>query len=333
MQKRWALSVPLEDFTLRELPDVALEAAALGYSDMWSAEVDGSDCFSPLAALAMRTELRLGTAIVNAYTRGPQAIASAALGMASLAPGRFVLGIGSGSAITVERWNSLKYYRPATRVKEVVQVVRAALAGERVVFKGETININGFKLSRLPDQPIPIHVAGLRAGMLGVAGEVADGAILNWLGAGDVHKSIATTRLAAEKAGRDPMALEFSARLFVSLDEPGAPDTNEVLRRFVTFYLNVPTYRRFMEWLGRGPDFVPMWEAWDGGDRKEAVARVPQRALDELFIVGSPKQRRAHLQRYFDAGLDTAFMHFMTNETDPLKRKAMVRQAIKDMAP
>lgn len=333
MRKRWGLSIPLEDFDLRELCSFANEAAELGYTDMWSAEVDSTDCFSPLAALAMTTDLRLGTAIANAYTRGPQVLASHALSMSILAPGRFILGIGAGSKNIIERWNGGSFERPLTRVRETVEVVRRALQGERVVFAGETVQVNGFRLSRLPQTPVPIHIAALRGRMLEMAGATGDGVILNWLGAEDVRRSVAVARAAAERAGKDPAALEFSARLFVSLDEPGAPDTNEVLRRFVTFYLNVPTYKAFMHWLGRGPDFAAMWSAWDAGDRKSAVDLVPQRALDELFIVGSPARRRAQLQAYFDAGLDTVFMHFMTNETEKEKRRAMVRQALVDMGP
>ncbi len=333
MQKRWALSVPLQDFDLRELPAVANEAAALGYTDMWSAEVDNADCFAPLCALAIQTDLRLGTAIANVYTRGPQVLASHALSMSQLAPGRFILGLGAGSKVIIERWNNLKFDKPLTRVREMAQVLRAALNGERVVFDGETIKVNGFRLSSELTAPVPIHIAALRGKMLEVAGTHGDGVILNWLGAEDVPKAATVARLAAERAGKDPASLEFSARVFVSLDEPGDPDTNEVLRRFVNFYLNVPTYRAYMEWLGRGPDFTAMWAAWDGGDRKAAIEHVPQRALDELFITGSPARRRAQLKAYMDAGVDTVFMHFMTNETDPAKRRAIIRRGIAEMAP
>ena len=267
------------------------------------------------------------------FTRGPQPIAAAALALSELAPGRFVLGLGAGSANIVERWNGITFAKPVTRVREMVQVMRGLLNGERVVFEGETLHVNGYRLARPPQQPVPIHVAGLRGGMLSVAGAYADGAILNWLAADDVRKSVATTKAAAVAAGRDPEALEFSARIFVSLDEPDAPDTNQVLRRWVTNYLNVPTYKAFMLWLGHGESLQPMWDAWDGGDRKGALAAVPESALKEFFITGTPAERRAHLQRYWDAGLHTAFFHFMTNETDLLKRREIVMQGIRDMLP
>ena len=204
MQKRWSLSVPLDHFTLAEHVEIAKEAESLGYTDAWSFEVDALDCFTPLAAVAQATKLRLGTPLANVYTRGPATLASSAAAMGEMAPGRFNLGIGSGSQPIVEMWNGGKFQKPATRVKEMAQFLRQALAGERVVFDGEIIKVNGFRISRPPSAPIPIHIAALRGGMLKVAGEVGDGAIINWLSAEDVKKSVAVVREAAARHQRLP---------------------------------------------------------------------------------------------------------------------------------
>src|SRR5213080_5321216 len=114
-QKRWALSLPLDGFTLAEHGEIAREAERLGYTDAWSLEVDGLDCFSPLAVAALTTRLRVGTAIANAYTRGPATLAMCAAGLAEIAPGRFCLGVGAGSQPIVESWNGGVFSRPATR--------------------------------------------------------------------------------------------------------------------------------------------------------------------------------------------------------------------------
>src|SRR3989442_3708951 len=96
MPKRWALSVPLDGFTLAEHAELAHEAERLGYTDAWSLEVDGVDCFAPLAVVGLATRLRVGTAIANVYTRGPATLALSAAGIAEIAPGPFCLGIRSG---------------------------------------------------------------------------------------------------------------------------------------------------------------------------------------------------------------------------------------------
>src|SRR5216117_2856880 len=256
MPKRWALSVPLDGFTLAEHAELAPEAERLGYTDAWSLEVDGVDCIAPLAVVGLATRLRVGTAIANVYTRGPATLALSAAGIADIAPGRFCLGIGSGSQPIVEMWNGGTFSRPATRVRETAQFLRRALAGERVVFRGETFAVDGFRLAKPPVEPVPIHVAALRPGMLRVAGEVADGAILNWLSAEDVPKSVRVAREAAAKAGRDPGALEITARLMINVDPP-TPESDMAARRHIAGYLNVPVYRAFHEWLGRAETLGP----------------------------------------------------------------------------
>lgn len=331
-EKRWALSVPIDAFTLPELAELAREAERLGYADAWSFEVDGVDGFTPLAVIALATGLRVGTAIANVYTRGPATLASTAAGLAELAPGRFVLGIGAGSQVIVESWNGGRFVKPTTRVREMAQVLRAAFAGERVVFKGETIVVDGFRLGRLPQEPIPVHVAALRPGMLRVAGEVADGVILNWLSPDDVPRSIGVVREAARAAGRDPGALEISARLFLTLDPPG-PESETAIRRHIAAYLNVPVYKAFQQWLGRTPALAPMWEAWERGDRRGAVTSIPAAVVDDLIGRGPHTALRARVERYLSNGLDTAFLSISCSEPDQGRRRNAIVDAIRALAP
>ena len=330
--KRLSLSVPLDGFTLAEHGPLAREAEQLGYTDAWSFEVDGIDCFTPLAAVAVATQMRVGTAIANVYTRGPATLAVSAAGLAELAPGRFCLGIGAGSQPIVETWNGGRFERPATRVREMAQILRRALAGERVVFGGETLSVNGFRLTRPPAEPVPIHIAALRPGMLRVAGEVGDGAIINWLAADDVPRSVQVVREAARKAGRDPDSVEITARLLINVDPP-SPASDLAVRRQVAGYLNVPVYRAFHEWLGRREALGPMWEAWTSGDRKAAVAAIPDKVVGDLIIRGSMREIRAHVQRYLDAGVDTAFLSVSTFEADPARMRAVVADAVRALAP
>src|SRR5256712_8961684 len=244
--KRWALSVPVDGFSLAELPELAREGERLGYADAWSYEADGLDCFTPLAAVATATRLRLGTAIANVFTRCPATLAMSAAAIADLAPGRFCLGLGAGSQPIVEAWNGGKFALPATRVREMTSVVRAALAGERVVFSGKTLTVDGFRLTRPPQHPVPIYIAALRPGMLQVAGELGDGVILNWLSAGDVPRVVALVREAAARAGRDPQAGEITARLLVHVDPPGG-EADVGGRRHVTAHLNLPGYPAYQD--------------------------------------------------------------------------------------
>ncbi|MCI0549310.1 MAG: LLM class F420-dependent oxidoreductase [Candidatus Rokubacteria bacterium] len=332
MRKRWALSVPLDAFTLPEHGEIARKAEELGYADAWSFEADGLDAFSPLAVIGLASGLRLGTAIANVFTRGPATLAGTVAGLAEIAPGRVCLGIGSGSSTIVEGWNGVAFRRPATRVRETAEALRQILAGERVVYRGESVSVDGFRLSRPPAHPVPIYIAALRPGMLRVAGEVGDGVILNWLSAEDVPRSVAVVREAAVAAGRDPAAIEVTARLLVSLDPPG-PEADVAVRRHITAYLNVPVYRAFQEWLGRREALAPMWDAWARGDRRAAVAAVPPGLMDQLMLRGTLAAIRAHVLRYLAAGIDTAFLQLSLTEPDPAKKRERILEAIRALSP
>jgi probable F420-dependent oxidoreductase len=331
-QKRWALSVPLDGFTLTEHAELAQEAERLGYTDAWSLEVDGVDGFAPLAVIGLATGMRIGTAIANVFTRGPATLAMSAAGLGEVAPGRFCLGLGAGSQPIVETWNGGTFHRPATRVRDMVHFLRQALAGERVVFRGKTFTVDGFRLSRPPAWPIPIHIAALRPGMLRVAGEVGDGAIINWLSATDVPRSIQIVRAAAQQAGRDPAAIEITARLMVGVDPPSAT-ADVFVRRYIAAYLNVPVYKAFQVWLGRQELLEPMWQAWDSGDRRAAVAAIPEQVVHDLLVRGAVADMRAHVQRYLEVGVDTVFLHLLTYETDLTRKRQVLRQAIQALAP
>lgn len=331
-QKRWSLSVPIEEVSLAEHAQIARQAEQLGYTDAWSLEVDGTDCFSPLALIGSATQLRLGTAIANVYTRGPATLAMSAAGLAEVAPGRFCLGLGAGSQPIVESWNGGQFRRPIGRVRDMVEFLRQAFAGERVVFEGETFSVQGFRLSRPPSAPIPIHLAALRPAMLGLAGQLGDGAILNWLSAEDVKKSVAVVREAAQKAGRDPGAVEITARVFVCVDPP-SPETDTGIRRHINTYLNVPVYKAFHEWLGRTEVLGPMWRAWSSGDRRAAVAAVPQSVIDELILGGPVDEVHAHVERYMEAGVSTAFLQLQSFAKDPAVKRQRLLQAVRDLAP
>jgi probable F420-dependent oxidoreductase len=332
VDKRIALTVPVDGFSLAEHAELVSEAEGLGYQDAWSWEADGLDAFSPLVVAGLATRLRLGTAIVNVFTRGPATLAQCAAGIAEIAPGRFCLGIGAGSSVIVEAWNGGTFRRPATRVREMAIFLRRALSGERVVFRGETFAVDGFRLARPPAHPVPIYVAALRAGMLAVAGEVGDGVILNWLAPEDVPRCVAVVREAARRAGRDPQAIEVTCRIFAHVDA-SSPEADTASRRHVAAYLNVPVYRAFHEWLGRAPLLGPMWDAWGTGDRRAAVAAIPDAVLDRLLVRGSPPAMRARVREYLDAGVDTVLLALQSGEADPDRRREVLRGALGALAP
>src|SRR5829696_8630560 len=180
--RRFGVTVPIPGVPLHAHREWFEEIAELGFTDVWSSEADGPDGFTPLAlATAWCPTLRGGIAIVPAYTRGPALLAQSAASLADAAPGRFALGIGASSPAIVERWNGVPFEHAFQRTRDMLRFLRAALTGEKVAERYETFAVQGFRLGVTPEQPPPVLVAALRPGMLRLAGEEGDGAMVNWL--------------------------------------------------------------------------------------------------------------------------------------------------------
>jgi probable F420-dependent oxidoreductase len=292
----WGLTVPLIGTPLPAHADVIRALPDLGYTDVWSAETNGADAFTPLAlAAAWEPTLRLGTAIVPVYTRGPALIAMSAAAMAQAAPGRFVLGLGASSPVIVGNWNGIPFEQPFRKTRDVLRIVRTALNGDRVTGDFDTVSVQRFKLEQAPPEPPPILLAALRPQMLRLAGHEADGAILNWLAPHDVPQCLG----AVDNADADVVA-----RVFVCPTED-ADFARNVGRFLISTYLTVPAYAAFHDWLGRGDALKAMHHAWAAGDRAGAAAAIPVEVVDDLIVHGSPEACAERVAEYQAAGVRT----------------------------
>ena len=292
---RWGITLPLPNVALAEQREIVAGLPGLGYTDAWSAEVNGTDGFAPLAAAAQwSSELRLGTAIAPIFTRGPGLLAMSGATLASLAPGRFVLGIGTSTPIVVQQWNAADFTRPYQRARDMLRFLRQALAGEKVTQEYETFRVDGFRLDPAPETPPRLALAALRPQMIKLAAAEADAAITNWLAPGDVPQVRAA-------AGTD---CELVARIFVC-PTADAEVARGIGKRMIAAYLSVPAYAAFHAWLGRGEALRPMQEAWAAGDRKGALAAIGDEVVDDLLVHGSPEACRERVAEYQACGLDT----------------------------
>lgn len=308
--RRWGFTLPLEGVSLAEHREVVAEAERDGYTDAWTLEVDGADCFTPLALVAAWTaRMRIGTAIANVYTRTPAVLAMTAAALAEAAPGRFVLGLGSSSPVIVQEWGGIPFAEPLAQTRDATLIVRELLGGKRVTHDTDRLHIHGLRLSRPPATPVPIHLAALRAGMLRQAGRLGDGVIINWLAPGDVPNVVKIAREGAAAAGKDPASLEVVCRIFVSVTDDVEAARTRARREIVT-YLTTPVYEAFHIWLGRGEALRPMTEAWRAGDRRGALALIPDRVIDDLLVIGTPAQCRRRIEEYMDNGVTTPVLNF-----------------------
>jgi probable F420-dependent oxidoreductase len=284
---RWGLTLPLPGLTLADHEELVRRAEAAGYTDLWTGETAGPDGFTPLALSAAWTKrARLGTGIVGVFQRGPALLAQQAAALADASEGRFVLGLGASSDRIVEGWNQIPFERPLSKVRETLDFLRPALAGERT----ET----GFKLEQKPAHEVPIVLAALRGKMLELAVERADGAFTNFLPLAGLPKVTAQLQGA-------PEGFELLCRFFCI---PGEREQVEPLARFMfSSYITVPVYAAFYRWLGYGEQIEPMVQAWEAGDRQAAAAAAPWELIEDMFVFGTPEQMKERLAAFVAGGI------------------------------
>jgi probable F420-dependent oxidoreductase len=296
------MTVPFAGVPLADHAELYRRTEALGYDDLWSSETpNGADGISTLAAAIPVTErMRLATGIVNPYTRGPAVLAQTAATLQEMSRGRFVLGLGASSDVAVERFNGLEFAKPLTRMREAVGRVRPVLS----VPGGK--GFGGLRLERPVTTPVPIVLAALRARMLGLAGEIADGAFTNFLPLSGLAQVRAAHRAGEARAGRAEGSTELVCRFFII---PGDPADGVALARgMLSTYGSVPVYAEFFRWLGWARQLDPMVEAAASGDRRRAAELVPEQLLSEIYLLGSPAQIRERLQEFVDGGITTAVL-------------------------
>jgi probable F420-dependent oxidoreductase len=300
-QSRWGMTLPLSGLPLAQQREIIASMPDHGYTDAWSAELNGIDAFTPLTLAAQwAPQLRLGTAIVGIYTRAPVALAVSAGTLAGLAPGRFVMGIGTSSKVAVEQWNGIPFEKPYQRSRDMLRFLKEALAGGKVSHEYETFSVDGFRLDPAPEVPPALALAALRPGMVRLAAAEAGIAITNWLSPADVPRVRAV-------AGPD---CELVARIFVCPTEDTGT-ARYIGRRVIAAYLTVPVYAAFHEWLGRGEMIAPMLAAWNSGDRRGALEAIPDQLVDDLVLHGSLEHCRERVAEYHETGLDTPVISIM----------------------
>lgn len=291
-------------------PDKAVHfagrAAALGYRSFWTAEASGPESFTVLgAAGAAAPSLDLGTGVLPVQLRPPLLVAMSAATLQVLHPGGDVLvGVGMSSPVITERWHGVAYgSHPLARMREYLSVLRALLAGESVTTTGEHYQLKGAQLGvRLGERRPKLVLAALNPGMLALAGELADGVLLNYLPASHVAWSVSQVRRGEAAAGRTAGSCCVYAYVHVGVADPD--QARERARRDVWSYAVVDGYARNFERAGFETEVAGVRAAMAARDRDAAVAAISDRMADEIDIVGSAADVAATMAAYRAGGVD-----------------------------
>lgn len=295
-----------------------MEAERLGVDAVWSAEAWGQDAVTPLAYLAAKTErIRLGAGIMQISARTPSMTAMTALTLATVSDDRFILGLGASGPQVVEGLQGRPFKAPLTRMKETLEIVRLAFAGEKLAYEGRYHQLplpggegKALRLAQPGNPNIPIYLATLSPKSLRYTGAAADG----WVGTSFTpeHADAHLDHIAqgAADAGRsmgdidiqvggtvafgddlEALAEPLKPGIAFSLGAMGSPTTN--------FYNDA--YRRG----GWADAAQAVQRLWVEGKRAEAVASVPSRMVEEVNLLGDESQVRARVEAFRKAGATT----------------------------
>jgi probable F420-dependent oxidoreductase len=287
---------------------VARLAAGLGYRSFWTAETTGAEAFATLAAAgAAAPELDLGTGVLALQLRTPPLAAMGAATLASLHPDRDVLlGVGVSSPVVAHRWHGAPWSeRPLGQVREYLELVRACLSGEPVSHDGEHYQVDRFRLGvRLGERRPRLVLGALNPRMLQLAGELADGVLLNYLPASAVPWCVEQVRAGEAGAGRPPGSCTVYAYVHVGVCE--RPEGIDAARRDLFSYIVVDAYADAFRRAGFADEVDAVRAAHGRRDRDGALAAVSDRMVDAIDIMGDADHVAASVRAYLDAGVDEA---------------------------
>lgn len=306
--------------------DFVVEAEELGLDLLLVAEAWGSDAPSALGYYAARTErMQLGSGIIQIGTRTPVAIAQAAITLSNLSRGRFLLGLGASGPQVIEGLHGIPHARPLTRMRETVEVVRAAFTGEKISYSGSTYQIplpggegKPMRLSAKPEHPIPIYLATLSPKMLTLTGEIADG----WLGTSFVPEGAAEAYFThldngLTKSGRKRQDLDICQGAEVNFvpDEEALHDIVTSRKKELAFSLggmgsaSTNFYNQAYSRQGWAETAAKVHALWQDGDRDGAAELVTDEMVLATTLIGTESMVRERMKVWQAAGVDTIRMY------------------------
>lgn len=273
---------------------VASHVESLGYNALWLTELWGENSFVQLTEMALQTdELKLGTAIVNVYSRSPAVLAMSAVSLDRASDGRFILGTGVSTEKVITDLHGMSFDRPVRRAHETIELFKEFTAGEgRVNYDGELIDVADFPAL---DASVPVYHAGLGPANRRVVGRLADGWLPHNIPISELNDAFEMVATAAHERDRDPEEITVAPYLPTAASED-RDNARETLRRHIAYYVSSGEgYRKAASM--RFPDEVErVNEHWHAGERDEATEEVTEEMIDDLGIAGTPEEVRNRLR-------------------------------------
>jgi 5,10-methylenetetrahydromethanopterin reductase len=297
--------------TVPEMARLARRAENAGFASAWVAETRTTrDAFVPMAAIAGATErMKIGTAIVNVYTRHPLVLGVTYTSLRELAPGRTIAGLGAGSPTVLAR-QGVAFDKPLTRLREYTEVLRPLLEGASVTYAGKTIQLDDLRIEDIAagmdpgagsGDIIPIYLGVTGPKALEYGGEAADGVLINgFTSTAYLERAMQKIAVGAERAGRSLADIDVCSLLVTSCDENSSV-ARDRSRRLVAMYLAL--FPHIAREAGiEDSRVVRTRDVFHGRGIEAAALTVEDDIVDLLTVSGDVDECAARLDAYRAAG-------------------------------
>jgi alkanesulfonate monooxygenase SsuD/methylene tetrahydromethanopterin reductase-like flavin-dependent oxidoreductase (luciferase family) len=248
------------------------------------------------------SELEVGVGIAPIWTRTPAQLAMACAALQEASDGRFLLGLGVSHPGTMGPWHDVEVRRPLTAASELLEIQRRLFADGSADVSGEVLSAR-FRLDVSPRPLRPTtYLAAMGPRMLALAGQAADGVLLNWSSPDEVVRAGERVRAAASDAGRDGSHVATYVRVAVAADRAAA---RAALAQQVGQYAALPAYASHFERQGFGATVEAVRSAYRDGGRDAVPDAIEDDVLGQLGWWGTPDDDPSGtVARYAQAGLD-----------------------------
>lgn len=304
-------------------------AEEAGFDDLWFPDAEGMQDPIALAATVgvATTRIRLCTGVVPVFNRPPAVLATGVSVIEQRAPGRFVLGLGSSTSNMIDRWYGLPFEHPLNHVREYVLLLRQIFAGEKTNFMGRSLRSQGFRLQSLPAAPLPIYLGAMGPKMLQLAGEIADGVVLNDFTPFDRFGwALEQVDIGAKRRGRRAEEIEIVKRraVVVTTDDHQRSNALEFFRRHFAFYASAPVYQAIMLRLGYRDAVDEVRAGYATRDRLRVARAITDDMVSRIFLFGPETHCRTQLREHYAGGIDTIAISPQAETASDFARMAAV---------
>jgi F420-dependent oxidoreductase-like protein len=300
-------------------------AEEAGVDTVWVAEAWGRDCFTILTLLARETKhIKLGTGIVNCYSRTPAALAQHFATLDEFSSGRMIIGLGTSGPRVIEHFHGVPFQPSLTRLREYVEILRIILAGEPLKYQGKLFHLErGFRLRFPPVRSqIPIFIASLTPKSVRQTAQIADGWMPVMIPLEHLKQEVEAFRLLVRDAGRDPQRVIIRSPGAVTVTR-NIDQAREESKAHLAFYITNmgDFYREQLIRLGYEEAVSHIRKAWDEGGHAAGTAAVPNVLVESLFLAGPVEACVDRLEAQAAAGID---MHTVRVEADDPKEMVKI---------